>query len=152
MIKSVLFVCTGNTCRSPMAEFILKDALKKRGIKGVKVASAGLCADESGTINDLAKKVLKKNGVPARKFKSRQISGEMVDKFDLVLCMTQNHKNALPAMDKIKTLGEMVDMPDVGDPYGNGEAVYTLCFAQLKAETDKLVDKLWPADEAKVKN
>ena len=56
MIKNILFVCTGNTCRSPMAEFMLKDALKKKGVKGVRVASAGLCADEYGTINELAKK------------------------------------------------------------------------------------------------
>lgn len=151
MIKNILFVCTGNTCRSPMAEFMLKDALKKKGVKGVRVASAGLCADEYGTINELAKKTLRKNGVAVRKFKSRQIDGGMVEKADMVLCMTQNHKNALPEMDKIKTLGEVTDMPDIGDPYGGCEAVYTLCYAQLKTEIEKLVETLWP-EESKTKN
>lgn len=139
-MKKILFVCTGNTCRSPMAEFILKSVLKQRGIKGVKVSSAGLAVDDNCGLNELAKATLKKNKVAAGKFASKQIDDDMIAKSDLVLCMTASHKRALPPLEKIKTLGETVDMPDVGDPYGGTEAVYNLCFRQLKAEIDKFVD------------
>ena len=144
-MNGILFVCTGNTCRSPMAEFLFKDILKKRGITDVKVASAGISVEAGDKINDKAKAVLKKNGIKSRGFKSKNITREDLENFDLILCMTQNHKNALPKSEKIKTLGEVVDMPDVGDPYGGSEAVYNLCFQQLKSETEKLADLLFPS-------
>lgn len=140
-MKNVLFVCTGNTCRSPMAEFILKDILQKKQICDVAVSSAGIFVDET-TINPLAKAVLEKNGISAEDFSSREINDEIIENSDLILCMTESHKNALPTMKKVKTLGEMVDMPDVSDPYGGSESVYTLCFQQIKGEIERLIEIL----------
>ncbi len=152
MVKNVLFVCTGNTCRSPMAEFMLKDMLKKRGVKGVKVTSAGYYVNEYGTINDMARETLRKNGVIARKFRSKQLDGDLVEKADIVLCMTKSHKSALPEMEKVKTLSELTGMPEIGDPYGGDEAAYDFCYSQLKDSLDKLVDMLWPLEEENSKN
>ena len=67
-MKNVLFVCTGNTCRSPMAEFILKDILQKRQIFDIAVSSAGISVDDNSTINPLSKAVLERNGIVAEGF------------------------------------------------------------------------------------
>ncbi len=141
-MKNVLFVCTGNTCRSPMAEFILKDILQKRQIFDIAVSSAGISVDDNSTINPLSKAVLERNGIVAEGFVSREITDEIIEESDVILCMTENHKNALPTMKKVKTLGEVVDMPDVSDPYGGNDAIYTLCYQQIKGEIEKLIDIL----------
>lgn len=136
-MKNVLFVCTGNTCRSPMAEFILKDVLKKNNISNVVVSSAGLAVRGNDTINKNALQTLKDHGINAEGFVSRQITEGMIDGSDVVLCMTQNHKRFLPQMQKIVTLGEAVGAGDVADPFGYDLSVYNLCYNQLQTAIEK---------------
>jgi len=139
-MKNVLFVCTGNTCRSPMAEFILKDVLKKNNINGVSVSSAGLAVRGDDTINKNALQTLKNHGINAEGFVSRQITEGMIDNSDVVLCMTQNHKRFLPDMQKIVTLGEVVGANDVADPFGYDLSIYKLCYNQLRSAIEKFAD------------
>lgn len=140
-MKNILFVCTGNTCRSPMAEFILKDLLAKKGFSDVHVSSAGLAVNPGDTICANAKQTLKNNGIEVDDFESRQITEDMIDQSDIVLCMTANHKRFLPQMDKIVTLGEVVDMPDVGDPFGYDLNIYNLCYMQIYNALTKFVEQ-----------
>jgi len=139
-MKNILFVCTGNTCRSPMAEFILKDVLKKNNISDVVVSSAGLAVKGDDTINKNALQTLKDNGINAEGFVSRQITEGMIDNSDVVLCMTQNHKRFLPDMQKIVTLGEVVGANDVADPVGYDLSIYKLCYNQLRSAIEKFAD------------
>ena len=124
-----------------MAEYILKDLLSQEGITDVKVSSAGLAVRNGDTICENAKQTLKNNGIEVETFESRQITEGMIDDSDLVLCMTQNHKRFLPQMDKIVTLGQVVDMPDVGDPFGYDLSIYNICYQQIYSALTKFVQQ-----------
>ena len=132
-MKRILFVCTGNTCRSPMAEIILKDKFKKHQIKDVQVRSAGLMVNPGDKINVNSRKALKLLGLKASGFKPKQLTEQMLKSFDLVLCMTAEHKRYLSGYKNVFTLGETVGMLDVPDPYGKNEQAYL--------ETAKTLDK-----------
>ena len=62
-LKKIIFVCTGNTCRSPMAEYLLKKALKERKLKGFKVVSAGIHAKKGDAMNPKSAQILTDHGI-----------------------------------------------------------------------------------------
>ncbi|WP_074048576.1 low molecular weight protein arginine phosphatase [Paenibacillus ihumii] len=108
----ILFVCTGNTCRSPMAEGIFRKLAQERGMK-VEVASAGVAAVEGLPISRHAEGVLKDLGIEDR-ITSTPLHAELIEWADLVLTLTQGHKRqaiaTFPAKaDRIYTLKEYVE-------------------------------------------
>ncbi|AJY74578.1 protein tyrosine phosphatase [Paenibacillus beijingensis] len=108
-MKRILFVCTGNTCRSPMAEAILRDKAKRRGLS-VEVRSAGVSTMDGLPVSGNAAKTLSARGI-SHNGSSRAAREEMIGWADLVLTMTAGHKNALlhrfpSAVDKTFTLKE----------------------------------------------
>ncbi len=125
--KKIIFVCTGNTCRSPMAEHIFRYILrKKRKLSLYDVSSAGLSADEGAPMTDHARTALEKLGVRVRrKHAARQLTPLMAEQADFIVCMTQAHKYELRDFgDKVKTVGELTGGPDVPDPYMGSLEVY----------------------------
>ncbi|REB05905.1 low molecular weight protein arginine phosphatase [Sporosarcina sp. BI001-red] len=141
---NICFICTGNTCRSPLAEGILKS----KQLEGVSVRSAGLYATDGVLISNHSRYLLEKHGMPvtptSRRFKDRDLAWA-----DLILTMTVAHRDMLRIAvpnesNKILTLKEYVGAAeyDVQDPYGGNPEVYQQTFEELSDQIDVLARKL----------
>ncbi len=123
MIK-ILFVCLGNICRSPMAEFILKDLAKKEGLAGqFHIESAGT-SYEGGPVYPPARRKLAEHGIGCDGKRSRQLIRADYEKFDLLIGMEQSNLRSMrrilgddPA-GKLHLLLDYTDQPgDIDDPW-----------------------------------
>jgi protein-tyrosine phosphatase len=125
----VLFVCTGNTCRSPMAEQIFNERAKD---PSVHASSAGLDAKAVSPISPQAVDALTSLGFHPTEHSSSPVSTEAVEEADVILTFTQDQKNELgdrfpAAIEKLFTISEYANGEqgqDVLDPYGKSDEVY----------------------------
>jgi len=132
-MKKILFVCTGNTCRSSMAEAIFNNIAQEKAALDVKAESAGIEAIDGMPANDKAIETLKHRGMDMSAHKSRKIKSAHIDESDIVLTMTRLHKNQLlaafpKAKGKVFTLleyaGDDGSTTDIADPYGHSAEIY----------------------------
>ena len=149
MMLRVLFVCSGNTCRSPMAQLLLQQAIIEKGwSEEIQVVSAGVCAAVGEPVSEGARLAMQRRGIDALSHSARLLDGALVDQASLILVMTKGHAAAVGNLypsgkDKTYTLAQFCNLAmDVQDPFGGDEVLYEQCAAQLAGLIDRLLPRL----------
>jgi protein-tyrosine phosphatase len=150
-MKKILFVCTGNTCRSSMAEALLRQLLEKEGLdREYYVVSAGTGAFPGMPASHNAVEAVKALGVDLSQHFSSLIDENTIDSADLILAMTSAHKKRLlqlkpEAKEKTYTLAEYSEAAgstDIQDPFGGDIDIYINCREEIRRHLSMLVIKL----------
>ena len=147
-LMHVLFICTGNTCRSPMAEGYFRHLVSERKCKDVSVSSAGIFAGNGEPVTLNSSKALKQIGIDISKHRSRTLTKDMLKDADLIIAMTLSHKNhvgemSAEALKKTKLLGEYNHVnEDITDPFGGSSEVYFYCLNTMKPLLEKLLNEV----------
>ena len=152
----VLFVCTGNTCRSPLAEALFKKRLADRlgcaieelPVRGYHVTSAGLSAGESGPAAAEAEQVARAYGADLSAHRSQPLTLELAAQTDYLVGMTRSHLRALT--DHFGHLGvppRLLDPAgDITDPLGGDQSVYEECGQQIWQLVERLAAEILPSE------
>lgn len=149
---TVTFVCTGNTCRSPMAEALLRATLVKRGqgLEKLKVASFGLAAEDGQPPSANSVKAMQRIGLDVSGHRSRLLTQADVDRSIVIFGMTESHLAALhsrfdvlPAFVLLLRDVLPTDVPrDIPDPFGAGYRDYEECRDSMVEATPAMVEFL----------
>jgi protein-tyrosine-phosphatase len=144
---NLLFVCTGNTCRSPMAEALARREFERR-VLGWQAESAGLMAAAGDPASRHAADEMARRGLSLGAHRAREVTAEAVARAGWILAMTDTHRDLLraaypDARDKILTLGECAGTGEpVPDPFGGGPATYRHCADRLETLVRAAVEAL----------
>lgn len=137
----ILFVCTGNTCRSPMAEGIFRKMLEERGLEErFFCQSAGLSAVEGEPAAKNAVLACREIGVDISQHQARRLTGEELLLWDVFFTMSQTHGYIL---EQAGVPAESIYVPgEIDDPFGQDLEVYRRCRDKLQAKLTVFLDKI----------
>lgn len=143
--KLIVFVCTGNICRSPIAEYVMRHRLGDRTQWGV--ASAGVFATEGAPASQGAVQALADSNIDASQHRSQMLTDELVESATLLAVMTDNHKRQVlsyfpNAESKVYCLTEFgvgTSAEDVADPIGQSLSVYRDTYQQIDGALSDLL-------------
>jgi protein-tyrosine phosphatase len=145
----VLFVCSGNTCRSPLAEALMKKSIGERGITGVSVSSAGVSAADGLSAAENSRLVARELGAALGGFRSSPVTARKVAVADLILTMESKHRERIldrwpGAAGKVHVITEYSGgrRRGISDPVGRPLGAYRECGLALRDEIDRIVPKL----------
>lgn len=144
----VLFVCTANICRSPVAEGILRDRLASRGLSDWTVSSAGTWALETRGAAHHSIQILSESGIDISNHEARMIDHDILAEADVVLCMEAGHVEALRSefpdqANKIHLLSELREKEySIADPYGGPRRAYETMVGEITALIDEGLPQL----------
>ena len=155
--KLVVFVCTGNTCRSPMAEAIFRQKVTKLGLVKLKVASAGTKAKKGDLLNEKSAQILMDKGIAPLSFAAKKVDKRMLTQSLAIVCMTDMQRDLLMELrwQALRSLGEEeienniysfseLAGYEVLDPYGRDMDCYKYVFELLEGGMSAVIEKLLP--------
>ncbi|EMO6899524.1 arsenate reductase/protein-tyrosine-phosphatase family protein [Pluralibacter gergoviae] len=142
MFDSILVLCTGNVCRSPIAERLLRNALKNK-----KIDSAGLGALIDNPADPAAVKVAAKHGLSLDGHMGRKFSSSMAREYDLILVMDKEHlakisQVAPEARGKTMLLGHWLNQAEIPDPYKKSDEAFDYVYKIIEKSCLYWVEKL----------
>lgn len=139
----LVFVCTGNTCRSPMAECLTRAMLARRGLQERwEVRSAGIFAQSGAPASEGAKRAMERRGLSLEAHRSRAVTRDLLEQAALVVGMSANHIAQLRALyPDCRTPLRAFDDPPISDPYGGDDAAYEQAALDLERQLPALLDE-----------
>ncbi|MDT8306276.1 MAG: low molecular weight protein arginine phosphatase [Anaerolineae bacterium] len=138
----ILFICTANICRSPVAEGLLRQRLQESGLDAYEVSSAGTWAQLRRGAASTSITLMAERDIDISSHRAREVSAEVLEEADLILCMESGHAEALrvefpEAAERIYLLSEMSGgNQSISDPYGGP----VLGYARMIDEVSFLID------------
>lgn len=149
-MQKIMFVCTGNICRSAMAEKLLNKRAKEEKLN-IEAYSSGTFAENGDYPTIEAIETMQEYNIDMKSHRATNIKKSNIEEMDLVLCATTNHKNMVlqlyPELEgKVYTMKEYVEDTenglDISDPWGYDLVIYRKCAAEINKIIQKIIDKM----------
>lgn len=148
MNKTILLVCTGNSCRSPMAAGFLREMLKEK--KEIRIDSRGTIFSSFSGPTPQAIKIMKEYGIDISSHKTKSLSKDLIDEADLILVMEKKHKERVreinPEAEKktflLKEFAGEKESLEIRDPIGLSDEIYKMVAEEIKSALEKVLPKI----------